>query len=184
MSEWLIQSADSFSRVVKEVPELRYAGDDVLRKEAKKVSVSEGKKIGQKLGEVLLKYRKITGVGRGLAAPQIGISKAVFVTFVHDKLQPYINPEITERSEETNLYRERCISSGIVSVDVRRSESIKMKWVDEKNVLHHEKFSDFMARLIQHEVAHLGGTLNLDEAVPGTLEVVNSDPLKEKLRKG
>jgi peptide deformylase len=45
-----------------------------------------------------------------------------------------------------------------------------------------ERFDGFKARLYQHEVAHLNGLLNLDEATPGGIEFVNFDPLKEQLR--
>ena len=109
-----------FKTVLDEIPEIRYVGDPILRQQTQTVEISEGKKIGDKLGKVLLHYRRIAGFGRGWAAPQIGLNKAVFVTFVENKLQTFINPIIVEKSKETNFYKELCLSSGIMTADVRR----------------------------------------------------------------
>ena len=183
MLEHLKEKVSLFSLLLKEVPEIRYLGDPVLRTPTESVSAEEGKEIGEKLGEVLLKIRKVAGYGRGLAAPQIGENKSVFVTFVDDKLQTYINPKIISRSKKTNYYKELCLSSGIMSADIERSESIIMKWTDEKGEKHNERFDSFMARLLQHEEAHLRGLPNLDEASPGAIEIFTGNPLEEKLRK-
>jgi peptide deformylase len=183
MHEQIAKKVGLFSLLLKEVPEMKYLGDPVLRTPTQDVSVEIGKEIGEKLGEVLLKLRKIAGYGRGLAAPQIGESQSVFVTFVGDKLQTYINPKIINRSEETNFYKELCLSSGIMSADIERPESITMEWTDEKGEKHNEKFDSFMARLLQHEEAHLRGVPNIDEAGPGDVEIFIGNPLDEKLRK-
>ncbi|OGY20874.1 MAG: hypothetical protein A3A65_02750 [Candidatus Chisholmbacteria bacterium RIFCSPLOWO2_01_FULL_49_14] len=174
---------DTFHRVLDEIIELRYVGDPILRQQAQIVDVAEGKIIGSQLGEILLRYRGITGTGRGLAAPQIGLNRAVFVTFVDGKLQTFINPTIVERSAQTNFYRELCISTGIMAADVERPERIIMEWTDIEGGKHHEKIEEFLARLYQHEEAHLRGKLNLDEAAPGGIEFATFNPLKEQLRK-
>ena len=183
MHEQIAEKVSLFSLLLKEAPEMKYLGDPVLRTPTQDVSIEIGKEIGEKLGEVLLKLRKIAGYGRGLAAPQIGESQSVFVTFVDDKLQTYINPKIINRSEETNFYKELCLSSGIMSADIERPESITMEWTDEKGEKHNEKFDSFMARLLQHEEAHLRGVPNIDEAGPGDVEIFIGSPLEEKLRK-
>lgn len=129
-----------------------------------------------------MKYRKVVGYGRGFAAPQIGKSKAIFVTFVDDKLQTFINPKITKKSKNTNFYRELCLSSGVMAADVERPEWIVMEWTDVKSKLCKETFDGFLARLYQHEEAHLRGLINLDEAIVGGIEFMLFDPLKEQLR--
>ena len=122
------------------------------------------------------------GWGRGLAAPQIGENKSVFITFVDDRFEVFINPQIVERSTKTNFYRELCMSAGMMSADVERPDWIVMEWMDEKGMKRSEKFDGFKARLYQHEEAHLRGRLNLDDAVTGGIEFVTFDPLKEQLR--
>lgn len=183
MHEQIAEKVSLFSLLLKEVPEMKYLGDPILRTPTQDVSVEKGKEIGEKLGEVLLRLRIIAGYGRGLAAPQIGEDLSVFVTFVDDKLQTYINPKIISHSEETNYYKELCLSSGIMSADIERPESITMEWTDEHGEKHNEEFDGFMARLLQHEEAHLRGIPNIDEASPGAVEIFIGNPFEEKLRK-
>jgi peptide deformylase len=171
------------SCVLDEIPEICYVGDPILRQQAQLVSVDEGKDVGDQLSKALLHYRKIAGDGRGLAAPQIGINKAVFVTFINEKLQIFLNPKILEKSPETNFYNELCISSGVTSADVQRPEWIVMEWTDVEGVKHKEKFDGILARLYQHEEAHLRGIVNLDEAESQGIAIVNFKPLDQKLRK-
>lgn len=182
MKKTLKEMISIFIKVLDKIPEIRYAGDPVLRKQAKIVNISEGKTIGNRLGKILLQYRKITGIGRGLAAPQIGLNKLVFVTFIDNKLQTFINPKIIKKSIVTNFCRELCLSSGIMAADVERSEKITMEWIDEKGKKQSKEFDGFLARLYQHEEAHLRGKLNLDEAAEKGIEFALFDPLKETLR--
>jgi len=179
----LKEKVDGFRTILDKFPEVRYAGDPVLRKVAQPVSVEEGVELGKRLGDVLLRFRKEVGYGRGFAAPQIGENKAVFVTFIDGRLTTFINPKITKRSLETNFYRELCLSSGIMAVDTARSERIVMEWIDEKGVKQSGEFDGFLARLYQHEEAHLRGVINFDEATKGGIEFALFDPLKEQLRK-
>ncbi|EKE05544.1 MAG: hypothetical protein ACD_19C00224G0001 [uncultured bacterium] len=173
----------TFNRALNEIPEVKYVGDPILRQQAELVEVSEGVIMGDQLGKVLLHYREVAGIGRGLAAPQIGLNKAVFVTFVDNKLQTFINPKMVEKSPETNFYKELCLSSGIMAADVERPEWVVMKWTDVEGVTHKEKVEGFLARLYQHEEAHLRGIVNLDEVAYQGIEFATFDPLKEQLRK-
>lgn len=182
MSDKLRTTVKEFENILSQFPEIVYAGDPVLRQKTREVSVREGVELGVRLGDVLMRYRKETGYGRGLAAPQIGESNAVFVTFVDDMLQTFINPHITERSSETTFYREGCLSAGILAADVERAEWIIMEWTDGEGQKQTQKADGFLARLYQHEEAHLRGKLNLDEAVEGGIEFLLFDPLKEPLR--
>ncbi len=183
MLKQLKEKVQNFDSILGKFPEVRYAGDPILREVTHEVTIKEGVEIGKRLGEVLIRYRKEVGYGRGFAAPQIGENKSVFITFVDDKLTTFINPRILERSQETNFYRELCLSSGIMSADTERSEWIVMEWLDEKGVNQKEKLDGFLARLYQHEESHLRGKLNLDEAVSGGIEFALFDPLKELIRK-
>lgn len=70
-----------------------------------------------------------------------------------------------------------------MAVDTERSEWIVIEWSDMKGERHSEKVDGFLARLCQHEEAHLRGKLNLDQATEGGIEFALFDPLKEQLRK-
>ena len=176
MSDEIKRKIQTFEAVLEEVPELIYAGDPVLRRSAVPVTLEEGVALGKKLESVLLKYREITHWGRGLAAPQIGEGKAIFITFIDNECEIFINPIVVEKSDQTNFYKELCMSVGILAADVERPDWIVMEWMDAQGAERSERFEGFKARLYQHEEAHLRGRLNIDDAIPGKIEFVTFDP--------
>lgn len=182
MSQIILDKAKQFERLIVEFPEFKYIGDPVLRTPTQPAQVNEGIEIGKKLGDILVRYRKFAGFGRGLAAPQIGISKSVFVTYLDDQVQTYINPKIVNFSEAKNHYRELCLSCGFLWGDIKRASKITMRWTDENGKVQEKKADGVLARLWQHEYKHLEGELNLDIAEPGSIEFITRDPLQEKLR--
>ena len=106
--------------------------------------------------------------GVGLAAPQIGEPLAVFVVRPHEKdeIRVFINPKITARSDdlttgvpERNNKLEGCLSIPAVWGRVKRAASLTLQYNDEAGAKHEEKFSGFIATIIQHETDHLNGTL-------------------------
>ncbi len=177
-----IGKIQTFKTALEQIPEICYAGDFILRESVSAVSLEDGLEIAKKLEIVLLRYREITGWGRGLAAPQIGEGKAVFITYIDDKVDIFLNPKIIEKSDKTNFYKEVCMSVGVLAADVERPDWIVMDWTDETGNKHSEKFDGFKARMYQHEEAHLQGRLNLDDAIAGGIQFVDFDPLKEQLR--
>lgn len=168
--------------IAEQFPGISYIGDPVLRQKAAPVSFDKGLAIAQELGAILIAYRKLTGSGRGLAAPQIGKAYAVFVTYTEDEIQLYLNPKLSISTQETNLYKECCISSNHIWCDVERPSEIALSYTDVNNQLITVQYQGFMARLIQHEYDHLLGVVNLDRAIPGTIDYCFGDPLQEKLR--
>ncbi len=172
----------TFGKIMEECPEFIFIGDPLLRQKTNQVSLEEGIGLGNRLKVTLEKYRKIAGFGRGLAAPQIGESKSVFVTYVGDTFKFYINPTIIEKSSETNFYRESCLSCGFLSVDVERSTSITLEYTDEHGDIQRENLDGFSARLTQHEYDHLQGVVNVDRAEPSSIDFMINDPLKEQIR--
>ncbi len=114
--------------------------------------------------------------GVGLAAPQIGRNIKLFVVDCspwgeeHEELMNYrkvfINAQILERSEETGLFEEGCLSLPNLHEKVRRPESIKMRWMDENFEQHEEWIEGLPARVIQHEYDHIEGKVFTDHLTP------------------
>lgn len=181
-NSFLIKHTKSFLRVAEEIPEICYAGSEILQNPTTTVTYEEGMLIAAALKTTLSSYREITGYGRGIAAVQIGLSKSVFVTYVGDLFQTFINPVITASSSAQNRYRELCISSGMVSAEVVRAAEITMKWTDEDSVEQQESFKGMLARLYQHEMDHLCGIVNIDIAEPKSLHIVQTNPFAETIR--
>jgi peptide deformylase len=100
----------------------------------------------------------------GLAAPQIGISKRmILVDVVSDgtgkvgDLRLYINPEIIESSSEEKEWYEGCFSTSRVCGIVSRPIKIKIRAYTKEGVMVEEEYSDYTARIFQHEIDHLNG---------------------------
>ena len=114
--------------------------------------------------------------GVGLAAPQIGKNIRLFIVdctpwgeddpSLADYKKVFINAEIYEVSEETDLFNEGCLSLPGLHEDVRRPVAIRMRWLDENFEEHDEAFDGYAARVIQHEYDHLEGKVFTDRLAP------------------
>jgi len=100
--------------------------------------------------------------GVGLAAPQVGHKERMFIVSYGDFKQTFINPIITETSDECIADVESCLSVPDRAVIVKRPDQIHIDYYDENLVLHHGKFKGFLARIVQHEYDHLKGKLITD----------------------
>lgn len=101
--------------------------------------------------------------GIGLAGPQIGYGKRIFVCHVQgDKPRVFINPEIIRTSPETLPFEEGCLSIPGVYADVMRPAEITIQALDEKGKPFTLDADGILARVIQHENDHLNGTLFID----------------------
>lgn len=114
--------------------------------------------------------------GVGLAAPQIGLNIDLVVidadpvseTFPECKGRKMVimNPELEILDGEKISRSEGCLSLPGISEDVKRVEHIRLKWLDENFEQHEEEISGFLARIVQHELDHLDGTLYIDHISP------------------
>lgn len=141
----------------------------VLRKKAETV-LSFDKKL-KKLVEDLLETVK-TEEGAGLAAPQVGVSERVLIAKIGERFLPFVNPEIMWRSDDMIQSEEGCLSLPNIWLLVSRAREIVVRYHDEKGASKERKFSDFDARVLQHEIDHLDGVLITDYA--GTREIAAS----------
>jgi peptide deformylase len=100
--------------------------------------------------------------GIGLAAPQVGVSKRIIVIDVDGAPLVMINPEIIAQSDNQVVMNEGCLSIPETYIDLKRPESISVKFRDRKGKPHHECYAGLTARVIQHEIDHLDGKLMTD----------------------
>jgi len=106
--------------------------------------------------------------GVGLAAPQLGILRRILVYRASDEDEPkvLINPELVERSEETEVGTEGCLSllGGELQVPVARHLRVRVSGRDASGDAVDMDVEGFEARVIQHEIDHLDGILIFDRA--------------------
>ena len=100
--------------------------------------------------------------GVGLAANQIGQSLRLAVLEAEGQLYTLINPEITSLSQEKVLFEEGCLSLPGEYFPIVRSESLTIKYQDERGLPKKLRATGFLAIVIQHEVDHLDGILICD----------------------
>lgn len=109
--------------------------------------------------------------GRGLAAPQVGVLKRMFVmdaTWKDGVRSPeiFIDPQITLADAETAETEEGCLSIPGVVTPVTRPAWVEVQWRDLEGQEHHRRFSEFAAACVQHEIDHLDGVVTLDRLDP------------------
>ena len=123
--------------------------------------------------------------GVGLAAPQIGFSLQLAVIDNHqDPPCVLINPEIIERSQETESDSEGCLSLPGYRGPVARAKRVHVKTQDVKGQTVEFEAEGFFARVIQHEVDHLHGMLYADRLESfAELEPVDADTLAQRAMK-
>jgi len=94
--------------------------------------------------------------GIGLAGPQVGISKRIFVMGNESKMFACINPEVLEASGN-EMDVEGCLSFPNLWLRVRRADKIKVRYYNAVGGEIVTEFSGLMSRVFQHERDHLDG---------------------------
>ncbi len=146
-------------------------GDSVLRRKADEII--EGEIDVSRLADDMFETMH-NADGIGLAAPQIGISKRIFVvdgSMLEDEhmknfKQVFINPVMEEESGELWDFEEGCLSIPNVRGEVARKSIIKITYFDESWQKKTEEFDSMRARVVQHEFDHIEGKLFVDYLSP------------------
>jgi peptide deformylase len=149
---------------------IRVFGDPVLRQRAAEIEEIDGKIV--RLSEEMIETMN-DAPGVGLAAPQVGIERRIFVYDVGDGAQTVINPEIVDSSGEWE-YEEGCLSVPDLHWTIIRPKEVHLVGLDlEGNEISVEA-DELLARVFQHELDHLNGIL--------LLERLDKDQRKQAMR--
>ena len=154
------------------VPIVTY-DDNVLREKAATVQ-KNSKELQQLIDDMFDTMYNAEGVG--LAAPQVGRLKRIFVAdadvYTEEKEESteepaygpltFINPVISMESEETIVMEEGCLSIPEVMGPVSRPENISVTFKDRDFKEQTQQVGGHLARIIQHEIDHLNGVLFID----------------------
>jgi peptide deformylase len=103
--------------------------------------------------------------GVGLAANQVGVARRVAVVDVgHETREPLvlINPTIVQRTNDSDVAEEGCLSIPELFGDVERPTGIVLEALDRDGAPYRLETEGYQARAIQHEIDHLDGVLFLD----------------------
>jgi peptide deformylase len=149
---------------------IRTVGDPVLRQRATEVTTIDGRLA--KLAEDMI-ATMYDAPGVGLAAPQVGVEKRIFVYDVGDGPFTIVNPEISERDGEWT-YEEGCLSVPGLSWEIVRAKRVHLTGLDLDGNDVSIEADELLARCFQHELDHLDGIL--------LLERLDTDTRKQALK--
>mgnify|MGYP001499917680 CR=1 FL=1 len=171
------------------LPILSY-GNSVLKKKALPISLktTKLKSLIKNMWETMY-----AAEGVGLAAPQVGESIRLFIVdtypfsdnedlsinerkFLKSFKMVFINPEIVEENGKECFFNEGCLSIPGIRENVKRRDSIRIKFQDLNGKFINESFSGIAARVIQHEYDHIEGVLFTDK-----LSYLKKKTIKRKL---
>jgi len=99
----------------------------------------------------------VNNEGIGLAAPQIGVRKRVFIIGDDSGILACFNPEIISYSEDEDWLTEGCLSFPGLFIKIKRPTSIDVKFQDLDGTFRDMKLEGIIARCYQHELDHLNG---------------------------
>ncbi|GJQ30236.1 MAG: peptide deformylase [Phycisphaerae bacterium] len=152
---------------------VRLYPDPILRRKAETITLTdEVRAVARRMIELMHEHD-----GIGLAAPQVGLSWRLFVSFVPESdkrsasgeapsaertASAYINPVLSAPGGALVKYEEGCLSLPEISGVVHRPDSITITATGLDGVVFSRRGSGLLARCWQHEVDHLDGVLILD----------------------
>ncbi|MFH2049023.1 MAG: peptide deformylase [bacterium] len=139
-------------------------GDQVLRETCDPVE-EVNQDIKDLVSNLIDTLRRAQGLG--LAAPQIGVTKRVFIVDISTvditkKLTVFINPEIIETSEEETEFEEGCLSFPGLYQKIDRPAKVRVRALDIDGNQFELNADGITARAILHENDHLNGVLFID----------------------
>ena len=151
-------------------------GDPVLRKKAVPVKDPKAPEIQKLIADMILTMKAANGIG--LAAPQVGRSLWLFTVNAaaiegraspneigrENKIYVFINPEIKNFGDDKIPFEEGCLSVPKTWGPVVRPKKLTIKALDENGKPIKIRAKGLLARVIQHEMDHLNGTLFIDKA--------------------
>ncbi|MBF0979269.1 MAG: peptide deformylase [Clostridiales bacterium] len=158
------------------IRQLRYDGDEILRKKSRKVEEVDDK-IRELMNDMVETMHAENGVG--LSAVQVGILKRVIVIDLYDGTEPLklVNPEIL-KVKGHRLVEEGCLSFPNKFALVDRPIEVTVKALNENGDEIKIKAKELLAQALCHEINHLDGVLFVDLMEPGTMEYI--DPNNKK----
>ncbi len=179
---------EKYSEIIKTFSFIYQIGDSqMLREESKRVEDTHSEDFQRKLAYVkrcLRRYRKLTSMGVGIAAVQVGIPERFAIIHVQKyekKTFIIINPKITKQSKEQLLYPEMCMSAHPCIAPVARPAWIEFEYLDETGKKQYWKTKaeseagKRLNRVFQHEIDHMNGIINID-LVQSKDIIFESDP--------
>jgi peptide deformylase len=163
-----------FADQVMAILEIIEVPHSLLAKRAREVRADEfGAALAAHMGDMAETMYAAPGVG--LAAPQVADSRCILVIdpgFEGEDgenqkgrdLYKMVNPRITQKSSDTILWEESCLSVPEMTIEVKRHRQVTVQWQDALGSACEKVFENFDAVVVQHELDHLEGVTLLERS--------------------
>lgn len=136
--------------------------DKRLRQESQEV-ISFDKSLSQLITDLSDTLESQTNPpGLGLSAPQIGVFRRVFVARIRNKIKAFVNPQVLKFSQKEVAIIEGCLSVPDLYGHVTRPAEIDLESQNRQGKTAKNHLRGLPARIAQHEIDHLNGTLFID----------------------
>lgn len=178
----VFRKAGEVSEFIYQIGELEALRKPSMEVPLDAITTDEFKTKVKYLKDSLLRYREITGYGRGITAVQIGISERFSVIYTPEDLIIIINPRITNTSTTMLTYPEICMSANPIITPTARPSWIEFEYYDENGKIQEWNDKDdtdigkIMNRVFQHEIDHMDGIINVDKVKNPKSLILESDP--------
>ena len=143
--------------------QIRQYGDPVLRMRGAEVETFDDELVRVTERMKLLMH---DADGVGLAATQVGILRRFFVATLDGEDRVLVNPVVTPIGSDVEVEQEGCLSLGPLRLPVDRAARVKVEAKDETGEPVSFELEGADARVVQHELDHLDGTLIIDRTDP------------------
>lgn len=160
--------------------ELIGSTDPVLRTKTVDYDESEIKDLGPLIAEMHATLGKHNGVG--LAAPQVGVSRSIFVISIEGINKTFINPAVVTASDRMIVAEEGCLSLPGLRLKVNRPDAVTVTWTDENGERQISDLEGLWARAWLHEFDHLNGIMIDDRVSKLSLDMARKK-LQKKLKR-
>ena len=161
-------------------------GNPVLRQIAEPIYDIDADWVQGLIDDLLLMLQQSNGVG--IAAPQVSESHRLFIVASHPNPRyptapqmvptPMINPQIIARSDRMVEDWEGCLSIPGLRGLVPRHDEVTVTYLDRHSQRQTQTLTGFVARIFQHELDHLNGTVFLDHVVSSMDLMTDQEYLK------
>lgn len=140
---------------------LRYLGDPVLRRKARRLDkiTPQTRETVEGMWEVMYESE-----GIGLAAPQVGLSQRIIIVDTRERGEKYavVNPKVVWENKERTVLSEGCLSIPGVKGDVLRPSKVRVEGLSLEGKKVEIEAKELLAKVFQHEIDHLDGVLFID----------------------
>ena len=149
------------------VREILLLGNPILRTKCEKVKDFSDPMLKQTIADLrdtLGDFKRRRGFGRGIAAPQISVTRRIVFINI-DVPIVLVNPEISKRSKQKMTLWDDCFSFPDLMVKVRRHTNVTVCYQDDAGKKQVLNAADGLSELLQHEIDHVNGILAIDRAI-------------------